>query len=124
MRQISLQAGAEALAVGQRRGYTLQPIFGLRRDEIEGSNRLLEVLLDKLLADVGPNGRATVLYDHDNGRYSEVDQINGLVAGYGMEFGIPTPMNDKVVEITRRIHAGEIKHEPDNLKLLVEALND
>jgi 2-dehydropantoate 2-reductase len=124
MRQISLQAGAEALAVGQRRGYTLQPIFGLRRDEIEGSNRLLEVLLDKLLADVGPNGRATVLYDHDNGRYSEVDQINGLVAEYGVEFGIATPMNDKVVEITRRIHAGEIKHEPDNLRFLVEALND
>ncbi len=124
MREVALRAGSEALAVGQKRGHSIEPVFGLIREDIEGSNRLLEVLLDKIIADVGPNGRATVLYDHDNGRRSEVEEINGLVVEGGAEFGIPTPANARVVEITRRIHTGELKPDPANLADLLACLND
>lgn len=65
-----------------------------------------------------------MLYDHDNGRRSEVEEINGLVVEGGSEFGIPTPVNARVVEITRRIHAGDIKPDTANLADLLASLTD
>jgi 2-dehydropantoate 2-reductase len=123
MREVALRAGGEALAVGQRRGHTVEPVFGLTRAQVEGTNRLLEMVFDKLVADVGPNGRATVLYDHDHGRLSEVDLINGLVAEEGARLGIATPVNSGIAEITRRIHTGELKADRSNLGLLLDSLN-
>ena len=52
------------------------------------------------------------------GRYSEVDMINGMVADECRANGRPSPVNDAVVEITRRIHAGELSPDIDNLDLL------
>ena len=80
MREFVLRAGSEALAVGQARGYKIQPIFGLGEEDIKDTNRLLETLFDKLAADIGPRARDCVLQDHLKGRLSEVDLINGLVA--------------------------------------------
>ncbi len=79
MKDFALQAGTEALAVGQSIGHEIQPIFGLTEEDVKDTNRLLEKLLDKLAADIGPAARDCVLQDHLKGRYSEVDLINGLV---------------------------------------------
>jgi 2-dehydropantoate 2-reductase len=122
MREVALRAGSEALAVGHGLGYSIEPVFGLTREDVRNTNRLLEVLYDKIIADVGPNGRATVLYDHDTGRLSEVDWINGAVVEAGARFGIATPVNARIADITRAIHAGEIRHGPANLDRLVEAV--
>jgi ketopantoate reductase len=78
-RELMLRIGADALEIGQCAGYSIQPIFGLKPEEIAGSNRLLELIFDKLIADVGPQARPAVLQDHLKGRYSEVDAINGLI---------------------------------------------
>jgi hypothetical protein len=34
-----LRIGAEVLDVGQRAGYSIQPIFGMKPEEIAGSNQ-------------------------------------------------------------------------------------
>ena len=93
----------EALAVGQKRGYSIEPIFGLTKDDIKDTNRLLETLFDKLVADVGPAARDCVLQDHLKGRYSEVDLINGLVAEESKENGASGINNQAVTEITNII---------------------
>ena len=36
--------------------------------------------------------------------------------------GIPTPANETLVEVTRRITAGELKPDPSNLSLAIELL--
>jgi len=36
--------------------------------------------------------------------------------------GIPTPANETLVEVTRRITAGELKPDPSNLSLAIEVL--
>ena len=117
MRELTLQAGTEALALGQSLGYRIEPIFGLTPDDVKDTNRLLEKLLDKLAADIGPTARDCVLQDHLKGRYSEVDMINGLVVEESTRLGRPTPINAAIAEITRRIHAGEIEPDPSNLDL-------
>ncbi|MBS27949.1 MAG: hypothetical protein CL566_03360 [Alphaproteobacteria bacterium] len=117
MREFALQCGTEALAAGQSQGYTIQPIFGLSEDDVKDTNRLLEKLVDKLGADVGPDARDAVLQDHLKGRYSEVDLINGLVVEEAESRGGKAPFNAAVTEITRRIQLGELEPDPSNLDL-------
>ena len=121
-RDFLIRAGTESLAVGQQRGYRIQPLFGLSPEDISESNRLLETLFDKLVADIGPTARDCVLQDHLKGRYSEVDLINGLVAEESLAAGRQAPANAAVVEITRRIRNGELVPEPANFERALETM--
>ena len=123
VREFVLRAGSEALAVGQARGYKIQPIFGLGEEDIKDTNRLLETLFDKLAADIGPRARDCVLQDHLKGRLSEVDLINGLVAEEAAERGGHAPVNAVVTSITKRIKAGDLTPNPDNLTLALQELS-
>ena len=120
VKEFALKVGTEALAVGQKRGYSIEPIFGLTKDDIKDTNRLLETLFDKLVADVGPAARDCVLQDHLKGRYSEVDLINGLVAHESKENGASGINNQAVTEITNRIRRGELEPDPANMNIAIE----
>lgn len=122
MRDIMLKCGEEALHAGQSQGHTIEPIFGLTREDVEGSNRVLELLLDKVLKDVGPTAIDMVRQDHIKGRYSEVDLINGAVIEENAKRGKASPANEMVVALTKRIHAGELKLDPTNLDIAKEML--
>ena len=122
MRELALKAGTEALEFGQHLGYSVEPIFGLTSDDIAGSNQLLETLLDKLNDDIGPKARDCSLQDHLKGRYSEVDLINGLVVEEWKKRGRAAPANAAIVEISRRIHSGELKPERANMAIAKELL--
>ncbi len=115
MRELAIKAGTEALSVGQRMGYKTEPIIGLSANEMQDTNRLLEKLIDKITADVGPRSMDCCLQDHIKGRYTETDLINGLVVDESERLGQSAPANAAVVEITRRITAGELKPDPTNL---------
>jgi len=117
MRDFISQVGTEALTAGQKLGYTVQPIFGLRPEDVRDTNSLLEKMLDKLAQDIGPSARDCVLQDHLKGRYSEVDLINGLVVKEHEALGLSAPANAAVAEITQKIQSGELKPDPANLEL-------
>ncbi len=120
-REFILKAGGEALAAGRRQGHRITPIFGLREQDIDRTNRLLETLFDKLVGDIGPTARDCVYQDHLKGRYSEVDRINGLVVDNSPPGGAPA--NQAVTEITRRIRSGALRPDPSNLPLALEMLS-
>ncbi|MEQ9125654.1 MAG: 2-dehydropantoate 2-reductase N-terminal domain-containing protein [Alphaproteobacteria bacterium] len=116
LRGLFLRAGEEALAAGQVLGYRPVPIFGLSADAVDGTNDLLETLLDKLTRDVGPTAINTVLQDLRKGRLSEVDLINGLVADTLAARGLAAPVNAAVVDMARRIHRGAAAPGAGNLE--------
>ena len=118
LREISLAAGTEALAAGQAQGFKVEPIIGLRPDEVENTNRLLETLLDKLATITRPGTFTTVHCDHAKGRLSEADDINGAVVATLAARGGAAPVNAAIVEMTRRLHAGEIAAGPQNVAML------
>lgn len=60
--------------------------------------------------------KASMLQDIEKGKKTEVDAINGVVSNFGRKVGVPTPMNDKVVEIIHRIENGELAPSFDNLQ--------
>tara|TARA_R110002110_G_scaffold395138_2_gene609630 strand:+ start:122410 stop:123438 length:1029 start_codon:yes stop_codon:yes gene_type:complete len=120
MRDLMLKAGAEALAAGAAQGHKPVPIVGLEQAEIENTNHLLELLIEKLESFTLPNTPTTVLQDHTKGRMSETDDINGLVAEILADAGQAAPASLAIAEVTRKIHAGEIEPDPSNMDLVRE----
>jgi len=122
VRDLILRAGAEALSTGQASGYKIVPIFGLSTEQVEGSNRLLETLIDKLRADVRIETKNAMYQDVLKGRQTEIDMLNGLVCELGQRHGVPTPVNDVLVDITHQVMAGDLKPEANNFERVLVAL--
>ena len=59
----------------------------------------------------------SMLQDLKKGKPCEIDAINGVVCEFGRKHNIPTPINDKIVEIIKKIQNGELKAEKSNIRL-------
>lgn len=66
--------------------------------------------------------KASMLQDLEKSKLTEVDLINGFVCATGREKGIPTPFNDKVVEIVHKIEQGELGLFMDNVQYFDDSL--
>lgn len=123
MREISVALGRESRLVGEAMGLRIEPVFGLRADEFWDPKQPVEVtIMESLMEKVGGRARTAPIHDHLKGRKSEMPYIPGLVARKGKELGVPTPCNDAVVEIDRRINARELAMSVENLELLKQLI--
>ena len=118
MFEMSVALGKESLAVGTALGYRMEPIFGLRADEIAGPGEEVLIKAMNTLLEHVSRGRTAPIHDHLKGRVSEMEFIPGVVSRKGRELGIATPFNDAVVEIDRMINRGELKMDASNFELL------
>ncbi len=64
--------------------------------------------------------KASMLQDLEKGKKSEVDAINGVVSTFGRKVGVPTPMNDTVVNVIHQIEDGKLTPSFDNLRICFE----
>ncbi len=64
----------------------------------------------------------SMLQDLKKGKPCEVDAINGVVCDFGRKYGVATPVNDKIVEIIKKIQNGELKAEKKNIFLFNDLL--
>lgn len=64
----------------------------------------------------------SMLQDIKNGKPCEVDAINGVVCEWGRKCGVPTPINDRIVEIIKKEQSGELKLEAANIRLFDDLL--
>lgn len=119
LREVMVAAGDEALAVGRARGHDVLPIFGLTSADLDGPRGVSEILLDAVYGFVRPGATTTVLQDWTKGRRSEALDLNGLVSREGARLGIPTPVNDRIVELATAVEDGRIEPAPANDALLV-----
>ncbi len=54
------------------------------------------------------DNRSSMLQDIDNHRRTEIDRINGKIISKGRESGIPTPINDALVNAVKDMETGSI----------------
>jgi 2-dehydropantoate 2-reductase len=121
MRELMVQAGREALALGAEIGHPVRPIFGLSAEEMNEAEDLVGMMLDVLIERFClPHTTSTILHDWGKGRHSEVDDINGLVVAERERRGGAAPANAAIVEVAHRIERGELAPEPGNLELLLD----
>ena len=62
----------------------------------------------------------SMLQDLKKGKPCEIDAINGAVCEWGRKTGIPTPVNDRIVEIVKKEQAGELPLSKENIRLFAD----
>ena len=125
-RRVSIHLGAETAQVAQACGHKLQPVMGVTADSlidaVNGKNVEETETAIMESARLVAGGRPSFGQDVLKGRSTEIDDLNGYVSRKGREVGIPTPFNDRIVEIVHELGIG-FKPRPENLQPLVDMLD-
>ena len=123
---ITVAVAAEALTVAERLGVQVEPVGGIAATTyLQAARGMGREELRRDWVERGKSvgaGRPSLLQDVLKGRRTEVEYLNGYVVKKGREVGTPTPMNEAIVEITKRIEAGALPQGPANLQLLTPHL--
>ena len=125
-RRVGIQLGAEVARVAKAHGISLYPVLGLSPDDVidasEGRNvEFVENILLESARNAGPGGVPSFGQDVRKGRRNEIDYLNGYVSDLGKKLGVPTPFNDKIVEIVHDLGI-DFKGEVKNIQPLVDML--
>lgn len=111
----------ECIDVCAKGGIRIEPVQGKDivklLDYRNGVKKALSFAIIPLAIRKHAKLKASMLQDIEHGKLTEVDAINGSVCDYGRKVGVPTPLNDKVVEIIHKIERGELQATFDNVKL-------
>ncbi|HYC81562.1 MAG TPA: 2-dehydropantoate 2-reductase N-terminal domain-containing protein [Solirubrobacterales bacterium] len=119
MRAVMDAAGSEALDTALALGCKIVPMFGQEGIEETPPERYAAALLDAVLAGWSlEDTKVAVLQDWVKGRRAEGEEINGLVVAEQERLGGDAPVNRRLVEIARRIEAGELELSVGNAELL------
>lgn len=124
--KLILRAGKECLDVAAYSGVTMAPYeqydfyeaFKLGNDKTnqESIEAIRKIWMQHY------NLTASMAQDLIKGRKCEIFAINGVVCNAGKKVGIPTPVNDKIVEVVFGIQEGKYKYEPENIKYFKDLL--
>jgi len=119
-----VKIAGEALTIAARLGVSVEPVNGIPAQAFLDASRGLGLKeLHGAWMERGKTvgaGRPSLLQDVMKGRRTEVDYLNGYLVRKGREVGTPTPINEAVVRIAKRVEVGELKPGPENLKLLAQ----
>jgi 2-dehydropantoate 2-reductase len=108
----------EGVAVAEAEGVELDEVLDVQPQELVDRD---DAALDRMMAIAG-NTKPSMLQDLEQGRATEVDVVNGGVAERGRAHSIPTPFNDRVVELVHLMEEGERSPAPEELTELVAAV--
>jgi 2-dehydropantoate 2-reductase len=123
---ITVAVAGEALKVAQALGVQVEPVGGIpAQTYLDAAGGVGVEALRRDWVEHGQSvgsGRPSLLQDVMKGRRTEVDYLNGYVVRKGREVGVPTPMNQAIVEVTKRMERSELAQGPANLQLLTKLL--
>ncbi|MDW5594506.1 2-dehydropantoate 2-reductase [Conexibacter stalactiti] len=120
MRAVMDAAGTEALEAALALGCRIVPMFGQEGIELLPPERYAAALLDAVLAGWSlEDTRVAVLQDWMKGRRAEGEEINGHVVEVLRRVGRDAPVNALLIDIARRIEAGELETGLDNAELML-----
>ena len=117
---VALACMKECMDVGRASGVTFAPVQGKDITKLFYYRGSLKKAFARALLPIAMKKHRLIepsmLQDLKKGKRCEVDAINGVVCREGKKAGVPTPVNDKIVEIIHRIEAGKLTPGQDNLK--------
>lgn len=122
VKNVALKLLNEAFDVAEGCGVKIASIQG--RDIVKiyrcngGLKKFIALRLLPLAMRSHKNIVSGMYYDLSGGGKCDIDCINGAVARLGKKFGVPTPLNDKVLKIAHAIERGELQISRENIDLL------
>lgn len=124
--KVAIRCMKECIDVGHAAGVTFAPVQGKDITKLfyyKGAvKRAIGILLLPIAMKKHRAIEPSMLQDIRNGKPCEVDAINGVVCAYGRKLGVPTPINDKIVEIIKKEQAGELPLKAGNIRLFDQLL--
>ena len=124
--KIAVRCMKECIDVGHAAGAVFAPVQGKDITKLFYYKNKLKYTFALLLLPIAmKKHRAIVpsmLQDIRNGKACEIDAINGVVCDFGKANNVPTPINDRIVSVIKRIEAGELKAEKENIRLFDDLL--
>ena len=125
-RKVAIRCMKECIDVGHAAGAQFAPVQGKDITKLfyyqSAFKREIACLLIPIAMKKHRNIEPSMLQDLKKGKPCEIDAINGVVCQWGKKCGVPTPINDKIVEIVKKIQSGELKAEGKNLSFFNELL--
>ncbi|MBO5333121.1 MAG: 2-dehydropantoate 2-reductase [Clostridia bacterium] len=124
--KVAIRCMKEIIDVGHASGVQFAPVQGKNIVSLfywKGALKrafgcfLLPIALKKH-RDIEPS----MLQDLKKGKPCEVDAINGVVCDFGRKYNVKTPINDRIVEVIKKIQNGELKAEAKNINLFDDLL--
>jgi len=123
-RKFFIELVYEDMALAEKMGIRVPP-FGGKLDYyrfVSGRGILSDIRRHIMLLVVGIKYRklkSSSLTSLERGRPTEVDVLNGWISRKAVQYGVETPVNDKVVKLIKEIEAGTRKSTAQNIKEIV-----
>lgn len=120
-RRVAQRIIKECIDVARAAGIAIEPVQGHKIDKLFDYRGALKKAVSFALIPVAMKKHAglvaSMLQDLRAGKKCEIDHINGSVSAFGKKYGVPTPFNDRTVEIVHGIEDGKYTFSFDNIKL-------
>ncbi|MBQ6381997.1 MAG: 2-dehydropantoate 2-reductase [Clostridia bacterium] len=121
-RDLAARCMKEVIDVGRAAGVTFAPVQGKDIIKLFYWKGPVKKAFAKLIMPVAMKKHAAIepsmLQDLKKGRPCEIDAINGVVRAWGKKTGVPTPVNDWIVQTVQAIQDGKLTPGPQNLSHL------
>ena len=125
-RKVALRCMKECIDVGQAAGVTFAPVQGKNIIKLfyykNAAKKAFGLFLMPIAMKKHRNIEPSMLQDLKNNKPCEVDAINGVVCEWGRKMNVPTPVNDKIVEVIKKQQNGELKLEAFNINLFKDLI--
>lgn len=121
VKPIAVRCMKECIDVGHAAGEEFAPVQGKDITKLfyykNGLKRAFAIFLLPIAMKKHRAIEPSMLQDLKKGKPCEIDAINGVVCEWGRKCGIPTPVNDRIVEVIKKEQSGELKLEHSNIRL-------
>ncbi|MBQ3489882.1 MAG: 2-dehydropantoate 2-reductase [Clostridia bacterium] len=120
-RKVAIRCMKECIDVGHAAETEFAPVQGKNIVSLfYYKNKIKRAIATLLIPIAMKKHRAiepSMLQDLKKNKPCEIDAINGVVCEWGRKTGVPTPINDKIVEIIKKCEKGELKPQAENIRL-------
>lgn len=125
-RAVAIRCMKECIDVGHAAGAKFAPVQGKDITKLfyyRGPvKRAIATLLIPIAMKKHKNIEPSMLQDLKKGKPCEISAINGVVCEFGRKHGVPTPINDRIVELVKQCQEGNLTPGKDNLILFADLL--
>ena len=109
-RRVAQRIIKECIDVAKSAGIAIEPVQGYKIDKLFDYRGPLKKAISFALIPVAMKKHAglvaSMLQDIRSGKSCEIDAINGVVCAFGKKYGVPTPFNERTVQIVHTLEEG------------------
>ena len=125
-KKLAIRCIKEVIDVGRAAGATFAPVQGKDITKLFYYKNAIKRAIGTLIIPIAMKKHALIepsmLQDIKKGKPCEIEAINGVVCEWGKRYEIPTPINDRIVEVIKKEQSGELTPKYENIQLLSDLI--